>query len=171
MATLYSIQQQLLPCFHKKNGICIRLITEWHHSIMEIINHLYPPEKSRLGTSIISRERNNDSSKRCFTFLETISLYSVISFFGTAQALLSLLSCTHSSNKCSTLQIYSTFFFFFPRIEGRTLFTSSQEIECYNFNFWIQLFSLLQVLEYEDVWCKLNHILFTTAKRHLKQLI
>lgn len=122
MATLYSIQQQLLPCFHKKNGICIRLITEWHHSIMEIINHLYPPEKSRLGTSIISRERNNDSSKRCFTFLETISLYSVISFFGTAQALLSLLSCTHSSNKCSTLQIYSTFFFFSPeQKEGRCL--------------------------------------------------
>lgn len=54
--------------------------------------------------------------------------------------------------------------------EGRTMLTSYQEIQCYIFNFWVQLFSLLQVLEYEDVWCKLNQVLFTTAKGHLKQL-
>lgn len=50
------------------------------------------------------------------------------------------------------------------------MLTSYQEMQCYVFNFWVQLFSLLQVLEYEDVWCKLNQVLFTTAKGHLKQL-
>lgn len=46
------------------------------------------------------------------------------------------------------------------------MLTCCQKFQCFILNFWAQLFSLIQVLEYEDVWCKLDHVLFTTAKGH-----